>query len=165
MACSGVMVKAVNGASGRRRSPGRRGSVASSVGSSYVATLSWAVHLPSLVVRASLDRLHDAQAFPPCREHRPQPAWSACEPADYRRRRQPTGVRVSAARASRSGSRSPRTSVVRCPAVDSICWPAGAARLGPSDDVRLQQGLQARAAPRGRRLMDGGSPPDRCTNG
>jgi hypothetical protein len=32
---------------------------------------------------------------------------------------------------------------------------AGAVRFGPSDDVCLQQGLQARAAPRGRRLMDG----------
>jgi hypothetical protein len=39
--------------------------------------------------------------------------------------------------------------------VDSTCWPTGAARLGPLDDTRLQQGLQARAADKGKGLRTG----------
>jgi hypothetical protein len=46
-------------------------------------------------------------------------------------------------------------SIVRCLAVDSTCWPTGAARLGPLDDTRLQQGLQARAADKGKGLRTG----------
>lgn len=62
---------------------------------------------------------------------------------------------VGIARQVPEGAVRPRMSVVRCLAVDSTCWPAGAARLGPLDDTRLQQGLQARAAHKGKGLRTG----------